>query len=395
MDTATDVETLHQGVEKIEPVLRENGPVAEQIRRLPDASVNAMREAGLYRMWTPKDLGGLEIDPVSGVDLFEKIARIDAAAGWNLYMSVTPSVFGMWLSDDGAREVFAGEPTLAGALFPPASAVPAEGGYRVSGRVPFVSGCHAATWLILAAVVIEDGEPKRTADGVPVSLLAFVPRADAGIIDNWDTLGMRGTGSHDVEVTDLFVPENRAPVFAPFADDPPGSAFQGPLYRMVFWEAPPGLASIALGIARAAIEDVVQLARVKTPAYTGIPLRERPAAQSQIAQAEGHRAAAWAYLRETLAAAYATTCETGRILTIDQRRDIQLASCHAVQAAATAVRLVHEVAGSSAIRNSQPFAGHFRNVHTVTQHAFTSVSRYESVGQLMLGLPPEWPFFAF
>jgi alkylation response protein AidB-like acyl-CoA dehydrogenase len=350
--------------------------------------------AGLYRMWTPKDLGGLEIDPVSGVDLVERVARIDAAAGWNLCMSLAPSVFGMWLPDAGAREVFAREPMMAGALFPPASAVPAEGGYRVSGRIPFVSGCHAATWLILAAVVIEDGEPKCTADGVPVSLLAFVPRADAEIIGNWDTLGMRGTGSHDIAVTELFVPGHRAPVFAPFTDDPPGSAFQGPLYRMVIWEILSGLASVALGIARAAIEDVVQLAGVKTPAYTGIPLRERPSAQSQIAQAEGHRAAAWAYLRETLAAAYAT-CGTGRILTTDQRRDIQLASCHAVQAAATAVRLVHEVAGSSAIRNSQPFAAHFRNVHTVTQHAFTSASRYESVGQLMLGLPPEWPFFAF
>ncbi|MCW0216471.1 MAG: acyl-CoA dehydrogenase family protein [Pseudonocardia sp.] len=394
MDTETDVETLQRGVEKIEPVLRRNRVEAEEIRRLPEASVTAMREVGLYRMWTPRSLGGLEIDPVSAVDLVETISRIDAAAGWNLFMSVAPSIFGMWLSDDGAREVYADEPILAGALFPPVSAVPTEGGYRVSGRVPFVSGCHAATWLILTAMVIEDGAPRLTAGGDPVSLLVFLPRADGEIIDNWDTLGMRGTGSHDVAVTDLFVPEHRTASLAPFTGDPPGSAFRAPLYRLVIWEFVPGLAMIALGIAGAAIGDLVALAKVKTPAYTGVPLRERPVAQSQIAQAEGHRAAARAYVRETLAAAYAT-CEAGEPLTTDQRRDIQLAACHAVQAAATAVRLVHDLAGSSAIRNSGPFSAHFRNVHTVTQHAFASASRYESVGQLMLGLPPEWPFFAF
>jgi hypothetical protein len=157
MNTATDVETLHQGVEKIEPVLRENAPVAEQLGLLPDASVDAMREAGLYRMWIPGALGGLGIDPVSSVDLVEKITRTDAA-GWNLCMSATPTLL--------------------------------------------------------------------MADGVPVSLIAFLPRADAEIIDNWDTLDMCGTGSHDVAVTDRFVPEHRAPVFAPFTDHPPGSAFQ-------------------------------------------------------------------------------------------------------------------------------------------------------------------------
>jgi alkylation response protein AidB-like acyl-CoA dehydrogenase len=390
----TDVEALRQGVEKIAPVLRENAPLGDRECRLPDASVDAMREVGLYRMWIPRALGGFEIDPVSAFDLIEEIARADAAAAWNLFMSVNPSIVGMWLPEQGADEVYAGEPRFAGTLFPPMTAVPVDGGYRITGRIPFVSGCHAATWLIFTAVPTDDGVPRTTEDGRPVTVLVFLPRAEWQIVENWDVLGMRGTGSHDVTVDGVVVPDRRAPLLVPFADAPPGPAFQGPLYRMVIWQGTGVSAAIPLGIARAAISDALELAAVKTPAYTVVPLRERAAVQTEIARAEGHRCAARAYLREVLAEGYAA-CEAGRPFDTDHRRALQLAATHAVEAAATAVRLVHQVAGTSAIRNNRPFAAHFRDVHTVTQHAFVSPARYESVGQLMLGLPPEWPLFAF
>ena len=390
----TDVEALHQGVEKIAPVLRENAAVADRECRLPDASVEAMREVGLYRMWIPRALGGFEIDPVSAFDLVEEIARVDAAAAWNLYMSVNPSIVGMWLPEQGADEVFAGEPRFAGTLVPPMTALPVDGGYRITGRIPFVSGCHAATWLIFTAVPTDDGTPRTTEDGHPVTVLVFLPRAEWQIVENWDVLGMRGTGSHDVTVDDVFVPDHRAPLLVPFADAPPGPAFQGPLYRMVIWQGTAVMAAVALGIAHTAVAEVTELATAKTPAFTTVPLRERAVAQSEIARAEGHRCAARAYLREVLAEGYAA-CEAGRPFETEHRRSIQLAAAHGVEAAATAVRLVHQVAGTSAIRNNRPFAAHFRDVHTVTQHAFVSPSRYESVGQLMFGLPPEWPLFAF
>jgi alkylation response protein AidB-like acyl-CoA dehydrogenase len=391
--TVTDVQALHQGVEKIASVLRENAPLADRECRLPDASVQAMREVGLYRMWVPRALGGFEIDPLSAFDLVEEIARIDAAAAWNLFMSVTPGLLGMWLPEEGAREVYAGEVRMAGSLFPPLTAVPVDGGYRVTGRAPFVSGCHAATWLTFPAAVTDDGVPRTTGDGGPVEVLAFLPRAEARIVDNWDVLGMRGTGSHDV-VVEAVVPKRRAPLLAPFGETPPGPAFQGPLYRMVMWQSTGVMAAVALGIARAAVTEAVELAEAKTPAFTAIPLRERPQVQAAIGRAEGIRCAARAYLREVLADGYAE-CEAGRSFGTDHRRSIQLATTHGVEAAATAVRLVHQVAGTSAIRNSRPFAAHFRDVHTLTQHAFVSTNRYESVGQLMLGLPPEWPLFAF
>lgn len=391
----TDVEALHQGVEKIAPVLRENAPLADRECRLPDASVEAMREVGLYRMWVPRSLGGYEIDPVSAFDLVEEIARLDAAAAWNLYMSVTPGIVTMWLPEEGAREIFEDpDARLAGTLFPPLTAVPVDGGYRVSGRAPFVSACHAATWLGFAATITDDGVPRTTEEGEPVEVLVFLPRAEGRILDNWDVLGMRGTGSHDVVLDDVLVPERRAALLVPFGEMPPGPAFQGPLYRMVFWQSTAVQAAVALGIARAAVTELVELAAVKTPAYTGIPLRERPQAQIAVARADGLRCAARAYLREVLAEGYAA-CVAGRPFDLGHRRAIQSAATHGVEAAATAVRLVHEAAGTSAIRNSRPFAAHFRDVHTITQHAFVSANRYQSVGQLMLGIPPEWPLFVF
>lgn len=390
----THASDLLVAVKKIEPVLRENVALGEATCRLPQATVDAVREAGLWRMWVPAALGGSEVDPVTAWRVIEEVARIDGAAGWNVANGNAGALLGAWLPDDGARHVFRADTILAGALFPPMQAVPVVGGYRITGRSPFVSGCLEATWFYAPVVVVDGGVPRTDEHGNPVSLIVFFPRSEAEVIDNWDTLGMRGTGSHDVAVDDRFVPEQFAGPFVPFTDDPPGRAYQGPLYRMVIWQAIAMLAAVPLGMARAAVEDLVALAGAKTPAYTASPLRERPGVQSQVAQAQAHVGAAVAYLHSALAGAW-ETCRTGAILTTEQRMTLQLAGCHGQQAAASAVRLVHTAAGTSAIRNAHRFAEYFRNVHTMNQHAFTSASRFESVGQLMLGLPPDWPFFAF
>jgi alkylation response protein AidB-like acyl-CoA dehydrogenase len=273
---AVDLRALLRTVDKIKPTLRENTALGERICRLPDTSMNAMREAGLYRMWVPKTLGGLELDPMTVFEVLEAIARIDAAASWNLFMGVTPTLMGAWLSEDAASTIYSDGLVMAGALFPPLPAAPVQGGYLLSGRAPFVSGCHAATWYVFASMVVEDGQPKTDGMGNPIALAAFVPRSEVEIVENWDTLGMRGTGSHDVVLKDAFIPEQLAPLFVPYGDHPPGPAFQGPLYRLAIWSATPAAVAVSLGIARAAIEDVVRLAHQKTPAYTVTPLRERP-----------------------------------------------------------------------------------------------------------------------
>jgi alkylation response protein AidB-like acyl-CoA dehydrogenase len=382
--------TMLQKVQQLEPLLREHSLRAEREHRLPDAVGRALREAGLYRMWSPKSLGGLELDPMTTFRVLEEISRMDGAAGWNAQIQTATQPFGAWLSEEGAQEIFSTDLILGGTLNPPLQLVPVEGGYRATGCSPFVSGCHQCTWFFGPAMVM-DGDAPRMVDGAPEMMIAFFPASQAEIIDNWDTLGMRGTGSHDVAVTDQFLPARWTAPLVPL--ESPNRYFEGPLYKLKLWHSVVVLAAPAFGIARAAIEAFVSLATRKTAAYTATPLRERPVVQSQVARAEAELGAARAYVYEALADAWASGLQ-GEWISEAQKVKLQLATSHGILAAARAVDLIFASAGTTAIRDAAPFQKYFRDVHTITQHAFGSASRFESAGQLLLGLDTDWPFFA-
>jgi alkylation response protein AidB-like acyl-CoA dehydrogenase len=333
------------------------------------------------------------MDPVSVMRVVEEVARLDSAAGWNLQLSTGIVPFFAWFPDDGVAEVWS-ETTdviFGGTLFPPGRAIPVDGGYRVSGRWPFVSGCHNASWFVGPALITDGDLPRDSDDGDPVQIIAVYRAAEAEIVDTWHTLGMRGTGSHDVTAKDVFVPTRRTAILAPLTR--PAKGFEGPLYRLTIWTAVAALAAPALGIARAAIDALIGLSGMKTPNYTKTTLRERPVAQFQAGQAEALLGAARAYLHGSLLDAWESAVQQ-QAISLEQKIKIQLASSFAMQAAAQAVDLVHTAAGTSAIRLEQPFEKHFRDVHVLTQHAFASANRYESVGKLLFGLGTDWPFFA-
>ena len=320
------------------------------------------------------------------------MARIDSAAAWNLALSAGGALFGQFFPN-GLDEFFSKPKGIfAGALNPPGKAVPVDGGYRVTSRTPFVSGCHNTEWFIGPAQIVEGDDVRRTESGMPMQIVLFYPAEDAEIIDHWDTLGMRGTGSHDVALNDVFVPEHRTGPLAPWPAPPKG--LEGPLFQYTIWPAVAALPMVAFGIARAAIDELVELAGKKTPAYTPSPLRERPVAQSQVAEAEAKLGAARAYLYEAFEEFW-SEAEQGHMLPQKQKDKILLASTHGMQAAAEAVDLVHKAAGTSSIRREKGIERHFRDVHVVTQHAFTSAGRFQSVGRAMFGLPSDWPFAPF
>jgi indole-3-acetate monooxygenase len=385
--------SLMESVGRIAPIIRENADTNERERRLSSPVVEAMKNEGLFRMWTPKAFGGFEIDPVSVMQVVEEVSCLDSAAGWNLQLSTGIVPFFAWFPDAGVEEVWGdnSDLILGGTLFPPGTAVPVEGGYRVSGRWPFVSGCQNASWFMGPALVLKDSEPRRGEDGNPVQLVVVYRAGEAEVLDTWHTIGMRGTGSHDVVAKDVFVPTRRTTVLAPLTK--PAKGFDGPLYRLTIWTAVAALAAPALGIARTAIDKLIDLGSRKTPNYMQRTLRERPVVQSQVAKAEALVGAARAYLHESLREAWETAVQ-GQIISRAQKIKIQLAASFAMEASAKAVRLVHTAAGTSAIRLEHPFEKHFRDVHVLTQHAFASASRYESVGKLLFGLETDWPFFA-
>jgi alkylation response protein AidB-like acyl-CoA dehydrogenase len=383
-------ESLLQAVETLRPILEAQVSQSETDRRLAKASYDAMRAAGLFRMLVPRVFGGMALHPVAAYKVWEAVARIDSTAAWNLLMATGIAGFAAWLPAAGGEEIFGKSPDViaASGFFPPATAVPIDGGWRVTGRVPFASGCHQAQWLMMPTLVMDGDQPQVDPQtGAPRTMVAFFPRAEVEVIDTWHTLGMRGTFSADIAVNQVFVPWHRAGFLGSLVDPP--AAFAAPLYRLWPWPAVHGEATVSLGIAAAAIAKLVTLAQTKTPAMSTTALRDREMAQHHAAKATALVDAAREYLHVAASEAYT---EAERDGTLSQRTKMrcQLAACFAAEACAKAVDLVHQAAGTTGIRAEAGLERHFRDIHTLTQHASKSYARYESVGKMLFGFPPDW-----
>ena len=215
-----DITKLLDEVERLRPLLEEYAPRNEEDLRVSSIVYDAMLKAGLFSMLAPKAYGGLESHPVDVMRVWEAVARIDSAAAWNLVMNQALGGFAASLPADGAAEVFGDGPTtVAGALNPPGAAVRVDGGWRITGRCPFGSGCHNAAWLVMPMVEMDGDHPKvDPTTGQPAPFATWIPQSNATILDTWHTLGMRGTGATDFAVEDLFVPERRTAPVAPLSE---------------------------------------------------------------------------------------------------------------------------------------------------------------------------------
>ena len=221
----------------------------------------------------------------------------------------------------------------------------------------------------------------------------FPSRNPPRILDTWHTLGMRGTGSTDYAVTDLFVPDHMTAPVAPLKDPPSG--FEGPLFRMWPWTAIIGEASVSVGVAAAAFDAAVDLCKTKTPAYQGIALRDQQLAQFLVGKAGARVEASRDTLIRAAEFAYADVEQSGKLLSVAAKIRLQLAVSFAAEACTEAVRLINDVAGTSSIRIGQPFERHFRDAHTLLQHSSKSSPRYASAGRLIFGLENDWVWLSF
>jgi len=390
----TEVEDLLATVELLRPIIEANRDRAEAERRLPAEVYQAMFDAGLFGMLAPRKYGGLEVHPVEAMQVWEAVARIDSAAAWNLVMNQAVGGFAAWLSEEGATEIFGDGPvTAAAAFFPPGAATRVEGGWRFSGRVPFASGCDNTTWFVFPALEMDGPEPRIDPDtGQPIMLAVFLPRDDVTIHDTWHTVGMRGTGSSDIAATDVQVPERRVAHVAPLTNPAPG--FEGPLYRVFPYFAMLGEATVSVGVAAAAVCEVIELVKTKTPAYNTVALRDQQLAQHTAGKAMARVNAARDTLRRAAEDAY-DEAATGSLLSWDVKARLQLALSFAAEACAEAVRMVADIAGSSAIRLEQRFERHFRDVHVLSQHTSKASPRYATAGRLLFGLENDWIWLSF
>lgn len=355
---------------------------AEGQRRLAADVVEAIRRAGLFRLCVPRRYGGLEATALEMISAIEEVARADASAAWCVAIGATSGLIGGYLAESDAREIYAADPLSAsGGVFAPlGEAAAEEGGYRVRGRWPFASGIHHCSWLMGGCVVLEDGKPRLSANGVPDSRLMLFPAAEARILDTWSVSGLCATGSHDMEVVDLWVPASRS---VSLIDDKPRE--QGPLYLFpVFGCLALGIAAVTLGIARRAIDELCELAAAKTPTGSRRRLGDRGFVQMQVARAEAARGAARALLHETVASTWQMASQSGEI-SLRQRALLRLAASHAVGEAAKAVDAMYEAGGGTSIYRSSPLQRCFRDVHTATQHLMVAPATYELVGRVLLG----------
>src|SRR6516162_7686922 len=364
------------------PQIQTSADEIERSRRIPLPLVHAMAQAGLFRLWIPRSLGGEETDPMTLVRVVEEVSRADGAAGWCLAIGGEYGAFGGYLSADAAREIYGSDPLVrtAGALRRFGNAVVVEGGYRVTGRWPLGSGCQHSGWIVGGCRILDGDQPRLMPDGTPLVRILFFPAADCEILDTWHSIGLRGTGSHDYTVTDVFVPAARALSFR----DPPVEP--GPLYAIptiaLFATV---LAAVPLGVARHAIDIVRDLAKTKIASRSRRSLNEDATMQANLGIAEATLRSARAFLYETLEKTWETV-SAGQEVGIKQRATLWLASTHAATAAKQAAELMFSAGGSASPYATAGVERCVRDIHAAGQHIVLAPPNYQMAGQAFLDL---------
>ena len=390
-----DAEVLLERARHLAPIIREHAASMERDRRVAKPVFEALNRAGFQGLFAPRSLGGLELDPLSAFRVVEEVARADSAAAWALQSGNVNAWWASRLPEDGVEEIYHANANsvLVGAAFhPPQQALEVEGGYRLTGRVPLASMISDTSWMVFSAFIMEGGQPRMTPFG-PAIIGVALPTSDVQVVDTWDTLGMRGTDSNDAAFNDVFVPLRRSFPLVPEYER--GRHFQGPLYR--FPAVPISAvfsAAVVLASARGAIDELRQVAQKKVPMGSLKTIRDRGVVQAGMAEAEARIRSARAFFCETLEAAWARTV-AGRGHTLEQRADLMLAGVHAVQTGADVANAIHRLAGTTGIYTRSPLDRYFRDAQTLRNHGFTSENKLESVGQVYLGLPPDFPLLAF
>ena len=363
------------------PAIRARSAEIERLRRLPLDLVDDLAKAGVFRLLVPRSLAGHEADVPSLLAVIEELSAADGSTGWCAMIGATSGLVSGYLEPSVAREIYGDAGAISGGVFAPRGKARLQGDvYVANGRWAFASGCEHCTYLMGGCVIMEGEEPKRGADGAPESRMLLFPPSQARIHDTWDVAGLRGTGSHDIEVRELQVPVARA---VSIVTDRPRAA--GALYRFpIFGLLALGIAAVAIGVARRSIEELQALARDKTPTGARRRLAERAAVQADVARATAEVEAARSYVADVVGAAE-EEAERGA-LGAQTRVSLRLAATHATLASAAAVDRMYDAGGGTSVYAASPLQRCFRDVHVATQHVMVAPPTLELTGRMLLGL---------
>jgi alkylation response protein AidB-like acyl-CoA dehydrogenase len=369
-------EVLLAAVERVRPVLEANADEAERLRTLPEAAWRALHDEGLFVLKAPRELGGLEADPLTQIEIYEAVSRIDTSAGWTLMIGTGAiALTAPFVSDAGLQKILTGGrlPRMAASVLSRGRAIPVPGGFQVTGRWSFASGCQHAEWL-LGSAIIDGSDPPRV-------LGMLFPAEAVTLLDTWHVGGLKGTGSGDFAAQDVFVPED-------LSFDPLAGVQQrgGPLYRL----GNVGLlidecGGFALGTARRALEEMRDLAKSKRRGFTQQGVAGRSVFQFDLGYCEQALNAARANLLDAYRRAWELVLETGEDAPPEVEIELRSAAVYATDVAVDVTRRMFRHAGGHALYNGSVIERCMRDMQAASQHVGVSQSSYELRGQALLG----------
>jgi len=387
-----DAEPVVQAAAALQSVIRRYHAELEREQRLPKALVEQCHALGFYSLVRPRELGGLQCDPLTYLRVVELLAEGAGSVGWNLCNNNIAQLVSLGLPDEGVREIFghARDVAIAGtAVQGGGRAVPVDGGYRVTGRWPFGTGCQESAWMLGSFQILDGGEPRPSPDGRSVYWRGVFARSEVQIVDgSWDVSGLRATGSFDWTVDDVFLPERRTMVHAGVPLDNQWSRWPGISYALPAqaWVGPHHSAVIT-GIARAGIDALIDLATEKTPRGRTARLCDNPQVQDAIGRADAMLNAGRAYRTATITELW-NTVATGEATTLEQRARCRLAAVHAADTARQAMDLMYRHGGSTSYRRESRLAECWRDLQVVGQAVTLMPEWYPMGGRVFMKMDP-------
>lgn len=379
----TTAEQVMANAKALQPYLKEQNPRIEASRRVPRDVADKLLSAGMYRITMPKSWGGPELTSMQQVEVIEILSQASPAVGWTVMIGSDSGIYSGYMDQAAAKELY---PRLdmiqAGWVYPIGKAVKVDGGYRVSGRWMFGSGIHNADNICGGCYVYdEDGKQVVDKKGDPVWRIMVAPAKHFEILDTWHTTGMRGTGSNDYQVENLFVPEAHS------------FSFDEPCKREgVIWQANDTflrkMVGIPLGSCRAALDEVKAMMHGRVDYIEGTRFKNKPLVQQAVGECEIRLNAARAHVFASLETQW-NTLESGEALTKAQRADVWGARLHAFQETRSIIQKLYDVVGGGAVYSEKSCLDQaLRDANTWSQHIVGQEKGYQAIGALVMKARP-------
>lgn len=377
---------LLEAVDSISETLRAYGAKNEELSTLAPEVVSALRDSGIFRLKLTAELGGAEADPVIQMAVLERLAYHDLTSAWCTMVGATAvSALGTFLPDDGVEQVFENGyiPTAAISFYPAGRAVQENGGYRVNGRWRFNSGIPHAEW-VCGGTIIEGSEDES---GRPQVMFSAFPTKNITLHDNWDdVVGLKGTGSGDFSVKDYYLPQELTFTWDLFKPQPLRG---GPLYLLPpFCYVANEHASVAVGAARRALNELIKLATTTRGTFRASKLDERQVVHRFIGEADMKLRAARALMYERYEEMWQSV-SAGQVPDGPAIADVRTIGVHCTDVAIEIVTKVYHFGGNTALHQPHIIERLLRDLNTAGLHQVMSDTSYENHGKFLLGLPAD------